>query len=73
MEKEKTFEEKLTELEVIVKKLESGDIPLDDAISSFNNAMKLAKDCNETLTKASDTICKALNKDGMLEDFKVEE
>ena len=31
MAKEKTFEENIKELEEIVKKLESGEVPLDDA------------------------------------------
>ena len=57
----KSFEEKLNELEQIVKKLESGDIPLDDAIDNFNKAMNLAKECNKTLEEATKTINKVLN------------
>ena len=49
--KEKSFEENLEQLEEIVKKLESGDIPLDDAIKEFNQAMDLAKLCDEKLKK----------------------
>ena len=40
---EKTFEEELLELEDIVKKLESGEVPLDDAIKEFTKAMELSK------------------------------
>ena len=47
-EKEKTFEENLENLEKIVKDLESGNIPLDDAIEKFTEAMKLAKLCDNT-------------------------
>ena len=72
MEKPKTFEEKLSELELIVTKLESGDIPLDDAINKFNEAMVLAKECNKTLEEANNTINKVLNKDGQFVDFEVE-
>jgi len=74
MEKEnnKTFEEKLNELEIIVKKLESGDIPLDNAIEEFNNAMLLAKDCNKQLEEATKTINKVLNKDGEFENFEIQ-
>ena len=71
--KTKTFEENLDELEAIVKALENGDVPLDDAINKFNDGMKLAGECNKILENAGDTITKALNKDGELEDFKVEE
>lgn len=68
----KSFEENLIELETIVKKLESGDIPLDDAINSFNKAMELAKTCNKDLEEATKTINKVLNKDGNFLDFEVE-
>ena len=44
--KELSFEENLEKLETIVKNLENGDIPLDDAISEFNEAMKIAKICD---------------------------
>jgi len=70
--KEKNFEESLLELEKIVKDLENGNIPLDDAIAKFNEAMILAKSCNDKLNKASESVNKILNKDGTLEDFKVE-
>lgn len=71
-ENNKTFEEKLSELETIVKKLENGDIPLDDAIKEFNNAMELAKDCNKELEEATKTINKVLNKDGEFENFEIQ-
>ena len=71
-EKELNFEEALLELEKIVKDLESGNIPLDDAITKFNEAMVLAKNCNEKLEKANESVNKILNKEGTLEDFKVE-
>ena len=40
------------------KDLESGNIPLDDAISKFNEAMVLAKSCNEKLDKANESVNK---------------
>lgn len=72
-EKELTFEESLEKLESIVKKLESGEVPLDDAINEFNTAMKLAKSCDEKLKSAEEAITKIINPDGSLSDFKVEE
>ena len=71
-EKELSFEENLEKLEEIVKKLENGDIPLDDAIEKFNEAMKLAKSCDEKLRKAEKSLTKIVNEDGNLEDFEVE-
>ena len=72
-EKELSFEENLDCLEKIVKDLESGNIPLDDAIEKFNEAMKIAKICDEKLKSAEEKVNKILNADGNLDDFKIEE
>lgn len=70
---ENNFENKIKELEVIVKELENGDVPLDDAIEKYTKAMKLAKECSDTLNKATEKVNKILNENGALEEFKVEE
>lgn len=68
--KELSFEENLSKLEEIVKKLESGDTPLDDAIKEFNEAMNLAKVCDEKLKKAEESLTKIVGEDGKLEEFE---
>lgn len=72
-EKELSFEESLQELEAIVKKLEVGDVPLDDAIEEFNKAMKLSKLCDEKLKNAEEAITKLVKENGDIVDFQVEE
>lgn len=72
-ENELSFEENLEKLESIVKKLESGEVPLDNAITEFTEAMKIAKECDEKLKTAEEAITKLVNKDGEVVDFKVEE
>lgn len=69
--KEKSFEENLANLEDIVKNLENGDIPLDDAIKEFNQAMELSKICDQKLKKAEESLTKMVNEDNSLEDFEV--
>ena len=71
--KELSFEESLEKLEVIVKKLESGEVPLDEAIDNFNEAMKLAKTCDEKSKNAEEAITKLVKDNGEVVDFKVEE
>ena len=44
----KKFEDALKELESIVKKLE-GDLPLDEAIKTFEKGIELSKICIEDL------------------------
>ncbi len=72
-EKELSFEESLEELEKIVKKLEVGDVPLDDAINEFNKAMKLSKVCDDKLKKAEEAITKLVKDNNDIVDFQVEE
>ncbi len=70
---EKTFEQALEELEIIVKELETGTVELDTAIEKYTEAMKLAKYCSEKLKNATDKVNKILTEQGELKDFSIEE
>lgn len=72
-ENELNFEESLISLEEIVKKLETGDVPLDDAINEFNKAIQLAKKCDEKLKSAEEAITKLVKETGEVVDFEIEE
>lgn len=72
MEKNKTFEESLLKLEVIIRKLESGEVPLDDMVKKYTEAMELVKFCNQKLANATETVNKILNSDGSFTEFKPE-
>lgn len=72
-EKKINFEENIKKLEEIVRELENGNVPLDDALNKFNEAYQLSKECDIKLKEVSDSLNKVLNKDGELEEFKVEE
>ena len=49
---ELTFEAALAQLEEIVGKLEAGDLPLDEALSLFEQGHKLAAVCSARLDGA---------------------
>ena len=66
------FEDKLNSLEKMVNELEKGDVDLDDAINKYTNAMKLDKECSDSLKSAEENVNKILTENGE-EDFKVEE
>lgn len=68
--KEMSFEEKIKALENIVAELESGEVPLDDAINKYTEAMKLSKECSNKLTEVSEKVNKILTENGTLEDFE---
>ncbi len=53
---EKSFETSLAELEQIVGKLESGDLPLEESLELFEKGIKLSRECRERLTKAERRI-----------------
>ena len=68
-----SFEESLEKLKEIVAKLESGNVPLDDAIDEFNTAMTLVKACNEKLNNAEEAIAKIVEENGEVIDFNIDE
>lgn len=47
-----TFEEALNKLEEIVRRLEEGNLPLDQTVALFEEGTKLARLCNERLDAA---------------------
>lgn len=50
------FEDALKTLESIVEKLESGQVPLDETIRSFEEGMKLAEQCHRQLNQAESKL-----------------
>lgn len=56
-----SFEEALKKLEDVVKKLESGDISLDESLVLYEEAMKLSMICNKTLEEAKLKITELSN------------
>ena len=73
MEKELNFESALEQVETIVKELESGNTPLEEAIAKYTEAMKLVKVCNDKLNAATEHVNKILSENGELVDFEVQE
>ena len=46
------FEEALKQLEAIVSRLEIGDLPLEEALSIFEEGIRLTKLCSQRLSEA---------------------
>lgn len=61
--KELPFEEAMKQLEVVATKLEKGDLSLDESVATFEEGMKLSKQCNKLLESAEKRIT-ILLKDG---------
>jgi exodeoxyribonuclease VII small subunit len=52
----KTFEQAMKQLEKIVQDLESGDMPLEKAIKTFEDGIQLSKFCSEKLDETEKRI-----------------
>jgi len=52
----KTFEQAMKQLEQIVQDLESGDMPLEKAIKTFEDGIQLSKFCSERLDETEKRI-----------------
>jgi exodeoxyribonuclease VII small subunit len=72
-EKVPSFEEAMKELEGIVKKLEENEVPLEAAITLFQQGMTLSKLCHQKLQKVETQMDHILQEDGTLQPFKLQE
>lgn len=55
-EKKKNFEASLQELEKIVRRLENGDLPLEESLKLFEDGVRLSRECQERLDQAERRI-----------------
>ena len=67
------FEDNLAELENIVRKLESGDVALEEAIAEFQKGMKISETLKKTLNEAEETLVKIVGKNDQESDFSPEQ
>lgn len=51
-----SFEAGLSELETVVKQLESGDLPLERALELFEKGMQLSERCRKQLEEAETRV-----------------
>jgi len=75
-EKKQTFETALKELERIVRRLEEGDLPLEDSLKLFEDGVKLSRECQERLNQAErriEVLLKDENGNPKLEIIKTED
>lgn len=56
MKTKQTFESAMERLEDIVAGLEGGNLPLEESLAAFEEAVGLVRFCNETLEKAKQKV-----------------
>jgi exodeoxyribonuclease VII small subunit len=50
------FEQQLETLEALVESLEDGGLSLEDSLTSFEQGIKLARDCQQALKQAEQKV-----------------
>jgi exodeoxyribonuclease VII small subunit len=69
------LEKSLADLEVLVEELESGDLPLDQAMKKFEEGIKLTRGCQTALKDAEqkvEILLKSAGGDETLGEFDAE-
>ena len=60
----KSFEERLARLEDLSEKIKAGDLPLEDAVSLFEEGMQLARGLEKELSRIERKVELLINKPG---------
>lgn len=61
------FEQALAELEALVARLERGDLPLDEALKTFERGVELTRHCQGSLKAAQQRVEILLKRNGQIE------
>jgi len=59
-----SFDQAIEQLEEIVRQLEQGDVPLEDAISLYKKGMELSTVCHEKLHNAEKQLISIMDDSG---------
>jgi exodeoxyribonuclease VII small subunit len=69
----KDFEKSLQQLEKIVSHMESGELGLEESLAQFENGIKLARSCQDTLTNAEFRVEQLIEKNGLQQTVPFED
>jgi len=64
--KDPSFEQSLNELQVLVERLESGDLSLEESLATFEQGIGLTRDCQSALQDAEQRVQTLLEQNGTL-------
>ena len=59
--KQATFEEKLMELENLIRRMEGGSLPLDETLKAYEEGVRLSKSLTEELSQAEKKMLELKN------------
>ena len=67
--KEVKFDDALQQLEEIIRKLEAGNLPLEESIELYKKGMTLSTDCHKKLQKIEAEVVKLVDDSGNISEF----
>ncbi|HEX2859514.1 MAG TPA: exodeoxyribonuclease VII small subunit [Alphaproteobacteria bacterium] len=70
MSNEKSFEELMAQLETMVRRLESGDVPLEEGLQAYGEGMKLVEAAKKLLQGYEMRVEKIVSAQGDVEPFE---
>ena len=62
------FEDSLAKLEKLVERMENGDLSLEDSLKSFEEGIKLTRECQSALKSAEQKVRLLVEKNGEMEE-----
>ncbi|WP_341217951.1 exodeoxyribonuclease VII small subunit [Neptunomonas phycophila] len=60
------FEQSLSDLEVLVSRMEQGELTLDDSLAAFEDGIRLTRECQSFLDQAEQKVQILSSNDGKL-------
>jgi exodeoxyribonuclease VII small subunit len=61
------FEQSLVKLENLVEKMEAGDLTLEDSLKTFEEGIRLTRECQQALSHAEQKVKMLVEENGQLE------
>ena len=66
------FEEALEKLNGLVEKMEKGDLTLEDSLKTFEEGIKLSKECQKALADAEEKVKLLLQENDQINELSLE-
>jgi exodeoxyribonuclease VII small subunit len=66
------FEQSLSDLQALVERLEGGELSLEDSLTTFEQGIRLTRECQAALTQAEQKVQILMERDGELEEAPFE-
>jgi exodeoxyribonuclease VII small subunit len=67
------FEHSLEKLEKLVEQMEEGDLTLEDSLKTFEEGIKLTRECQQALIKAEQKVKLLIEENGQVSETDFED